>query len=162
VLVHAAVWGIPPHPIGKPWWASLGFTGSVLAFCGSMAMVQWVRSESHRFSLLVTLLSGIVPLAFWLLVSRRLPHRGSGWRELLPGAVLVAVGVHAFYLFTTWFLGPKLASSTSTYGILGVVGTMLFWFYIFGRLVIGGATLNASLHDHRIAETGVTEVAEAG
>ncbi len=118
-----------------------------------MAMVQWARSDSHAFGLVATLASAVVPLAFWMVVSRRLPHRASGWRELLPGAVVVALGVHAMYLFTTWFLGPKLASATQTYGLLGVVATLLFWLYIFGRLVIGGATLNASMNEHRTSET---------
>jgi uncharacterized BrkB/YihY/UPF0761 family membrane protein len=149
ILVHAAVWDVPADPIRKPLWASLAFSGSVLAFWASMAMVQWVRSENHALGVLVTLASGVIPLAFWLVVSRWLPHRGSGWRELLPGAVVVAVGIHAFYLFTLWFLGPKLNSATDTYGLLGVVATMLFWLYLIGRLVIGGATMNAALHDHR-------------
>lgn len=157
ILVHAAVWDIPPTPIRKPWWASLGFTGSVLAFGASMALVQWVRSESHAFGLIVTLVAVAVPFAFWIVVSRRLPHRGSDWRDLLPGAVVVAAGIHGMYLFTTWFLGPKLASATDTYGLLGVVSTLLFWLYIFGRLVIGGATLNASVHDHRTSKTSPPE-----
>ncbi len=153
VLVHAAVWDVEPTPIRHPFSASVGFSGSVLAFVATMGMVQWVRSESHDFALLVTLASAIVPLLFWLVVSARLPHRGSGWRDLLPGALVVAVGVHGMYLFTTWFLGPKLASATATYGLLGVVATVLFWLYIVGRLVIGGATLTASLYDHRARGT---------
>lgn len=104
------------------------------------------------------MISIAVPLTFWLVVSRRLPHRGSGWRDLLPGALVVALGVHAMYLFMTWFLGPKLNNATDTYGLLGVVATMLFWLYIVGRLVISGATLNASLHDHH---AGTTDAAEA-
>lgn len=157
VLVHAAVWDVPPTRIRRRLWASVGFTGSVVTFAASMAMVQWVRSESHAYGLVATIVATAVPFAFWLMVSGRLPHRGSGWRDLLPGAVVVAIGVHAMYLFTTWFLGPKLANATNTYGLLGVVATMLFWLYIFGRLVIGGATLNASLHDHRSSNTTPNE-----
>jgi membrane protein len=160
VLVHAAVWGVPATPVHKPLWASLGFTASVLAFAASMAVVQWVRAGSHFFGVVVTLASAAIPLAFWLVVSRRLPHRGSGWRVLLPGALVVALGVHAFYLFTVWFLGPKLANATDTYGLLGVVATMLFWLYLVGRLVIGGATLNAALYDHRSEGTPNAEVNE--
>ena len=33
------------------------------------------------------------------------------------------------------------------YGVLGVVSTILFWLYIAGRLVLGAATLNASLYE---------------
>jgi uncharacterized BrkB/YihY/UPF0761 family membrane protein len=153
VLVHAAVWDVSPTPIRKPWWASLGFAASVLAFVASIAVVQWVRSESQVFGIAAMLASAGVPLAFWLVVSNRLPHRGSGWRVLLPGALVVAVGVHGFYLITAWFLAPKLASATDTYGLLGVVATWLFWLYLIGRLVIAGATLNAALLDHRFRAT---------
>lgn len=149
VLIHAAVWEMPPVAIHKPWWASLGFSGGVIVFAGSMALVQWGRTASLAFGVLATVVAAVVPLGFWIAVSLRLPHRGVGWRDLLPGAVVVAIGVHGMYLFTTWFLGPKLASATHTYGLLGVVATMLFWLYVSGRLVIGSATLNVSVHDHR-------------
>jgi uncharacterized BrkB/YihY/UPF0761 family membrane protein len=46
-----------------------------------------------------------------------------------------------------YFLGPKLANATELYGVLGVVSTILFWLYIVGRLVVGAATVNASLHE---------------
>jgi membrane protein len=147
VLVHAAVWGIPPPAVRKPLWASLAFTGSVLAFGASIALVRWVRSESQILGLITALASVVVPFGLWLVASHWLPHRGSGWRGLLPGALVVAVGVHAFYLFTIFFLGPKLASATETYGVVGVFATLLFWLYLVGRLVIGGATLNASIYD---------------
>ena len=45
---------------------------------------------------------------------------------LVPGAVLVAVGLEGLHLFTVYFLGPKLASATELYGVLGVVSTTLF------------------------------------
>jgi len=73
---------------------------------------------------------------------------------------MVAIGGHAFYLFTVWFLEPKLANATDTYGLLGVVATMLFWLYLVGRLVIGGATLNAALYDHRSEEKPRSDVTE--
>lgn len=149
VLVHAAVWDVPATPVRRRLWASLGFTGAALGFVGSMVLVQWVRANSHVFGVLVAVASAAVPLLLWLAVSSRLPHRGSGWRVLLPGALVVALGVHAFYLFTLWFLGPKLDSATSTYGLLGIVATLLFWLYLVGRLVIGGATLNAAIVDRR-------------
>lgn len=153
VLVHAAVWGVPPPPAVNPLWASLAFTGSVLATLASMGAVRWLRTQSTSVGVIATLALIVVPFALWFLISRWLPHRGSGWRELLPGACLVAVGFQTLYLFTTRFLAPKLDSATELYGVLGVVSTFLFWLYIIGRLMIGGATLNASLDEHRAART---------
>jgi len=132
----------------------VGFTCSVLAFMASMAVLNWVRSEDQVFGVVVTIAAAGIPFTAWLVLSQRLPHRGSGWRELVPGAVVVAIGVHAFYLFTVWFLGPKLGNATQTYGLLGVVATLLFWLYLVGRLVIGGATMNVALYQHRAGRDG--------
>jgi hypothetical protein len=41
------------------------------------------------------------------------------------------------HLFTVYFLGPKLNSATQLYGEVGVFTTVLFWFYLFGRLIVG-------------------------
>ena len=149
MLVHATVWGVPPPRVRKAWLASLAFTGTALAFVASMAAARWLREESPGTGLAATLAVVVVPFAIWLLVSRRLPHQDVGWMGLVPGAVLVAVGIEGLHLFTVYFLGPKLANATELYGVIGVVSTMLFWLYITGRLVIGAATINASLYEQR-------------
>ena len=125
------------------------FTGAALGFAASMAAVRGLRTETAVLGLIVTLSLIVVPQAFWLVASQRLPHRAVVWLELVPGAVLVAIGVQGLHLFTTLFLGPKLTSATELYGALGIATTILFWLYIVGRLVIAGATLNASLHEQR-------------
>ncbi len=53
------------------------------------------------------------------------------------------------HLFTTYFLGPKLTSATQLYGVIGVTTTILFWFYLAGRLIIAGATLNTAFTERR-------------
>jgi len=63
--------------------------------------------------------------------------------------LLVAAGAQALHLFTTLFLGPRLTNATELYGALGIATTILFWFYLVGRLVLAGAMLNASLDDQR-------------
>ena len=45
----------------------------------------------------------VAPLtALWLWVSWVLPHRGVGWKSLLPGALLVAVGFQVLHVLTMW------------------------------------------------------------
>lgn len=148
-LVHATVWGVPAPRIGNALVASLGFTGVALGFVASMVAVRWLRTEAVTPGLLATLALVVVPLAIWMWASFRLPPRGLSWLQLLPGALLVALGLQALHLFTTLYLGPRLTSSTELYGALGIATTILFWLYIMARLVIGAATLNASLDEHR-------------
>ena len=149
ILVHATVWGVPPPRVRKAYLASAVFTGTALTFVAAMAAVRWLREESEGVGLVATLAVIFVPFTIWLLVSRRLPHGDVGWMGLVPGAVLVAVGLEGLHVFTVYFLGPKLANATELYGVVGVVSTMLFWLYITGRLVIGAATINASLYEQR-------------
>lgn len=154
VLVHAAVWGIPPPPpLANALRASLAFSGAALGFIASMAAVRWLRTETDVLGLVATLALIVVPFALWLVASQRLPHRDVGWRELVPGALVVAAGVQAIHLFTTLFLASKLTNATELYGALGIATTILFWLYLMGRLMIAGATLSASLDErHSRAE----------
>jgi uncharacterized BrkB/YihY/UPF0761 family membrane protein len=136
--------------------ASTAFTGTVLAFVIAVALAQWLRPRAPLAGLGVSLALACMVYVLWLVVSGWLPHRDVGWLWLSPGALLVAIGVQAMHLVSTFLLGPKLANSTELYGVIGVVATILFWLYIVGRLVIGGATINASVYEHRARSTGAT------
>jgi uncharacterized BrkB/YihY/UPF0761 family membrane protein len=149
MLVHATVWGLPPPHVRNVLVASLVFTGTVLTFVASIAAVRWLRAERPEIGAVATLALLVVPFTIWLLASNRLPHQDVGWLGLVPGAALVALGFEGLHLFTVYFLGPKLEHATELYGVLGVVSTILFWLYMTGRLVIGAATINASLCEQR-------------
>jgi membrane protein len=147
MLVHATVWGVAAPKVRNVLIASVVFTGTVLLLIGAMSAARWVREESPTPGVIATFAVVLVPFAIWLVASRYLPHADVGWMGLLPGAVVVAVGLEGLHLFTVYFLGPKLANATELYGVLGVVSTILFWLYIAGRLVVGAATVNASLYE---------------
>jgi uncharacterized BrkB/YihY/UPF0761 family membrane protein len=147
MLVHATVWGVQAPRVRNALIASLVFTGTVLLLIVAMSAARWVREESPAPGVIATFAVVVVPFAVWLVASRYLPHEDVGWMGLLPGAVVVAVGLEGLHLFTVYFLGPKLANATELYGLVGVVSTILFWLYIAGRLVVGAATVNASLHE---------------
>ena len=51
---------------------------------------------------------------------------------------------------------PKLDKSSSLYGPLGGVATLLFWMYLAGRLVVTAPILNASLFEERRRKNGET------
>jgi len=151
VLAHAAIWHVDPPKISRPLRMSLIFNGLTVGFIAAMGGARSLREDGGLDGHVATLLVFVVPFAFWLGASRALPNRAASWRDLVPGAALVAVGLQAMHLFTTYFLGPKLESATQLYGVIGITTTILFWFYIAGRLIITAATLDAALAERRAA-----------
>jgi uncharacterized BrkB/YihY/UPF0761 family membrane protein len=148
-LVHALIWSEPPGKLGKPLTASLLFSGVCFGLGGAMSASWWLKQHATGGAIAATLVL-VVPLTgLWLWVSLLLPHRDAHWKTLLPGALLVAVGFQALHVATLWFALPKLESSQSTYGPLGVVATLLFWGYLIGRLIVTAPILNASLYEER-------------
>ena len=80
----------------------------------------------------------IAPLTgLWLWVSLHLPHRDAPWRALLPGALLIGIGVPLLSGLVDAFLVDELAKSTSMYGGLGATATLIFFIYLLGLLVVG-------------------------
>jgi membrane protein len=153
-LAHVAIWEVDPPKFEKPVRASLLFTGYTLGFIAAMGAARYVREEDWIAGFVATMLVLGVAFGFWLLVSRRLPNAATDWLDLVPGAVVVSVGLQAMHVFTVYFLGPKLESATQLYGVVGIVTTMLFWFYLGGRLIVSGATLNVELTAMRAARRG--------
>jgi uncharacterized BrkB/YihY/UPF0761 family membrane protein len=149
VLVHALVWDVPAPRVRHAVKASLVFSALALVILGSAGLARWLRNETDVGGLAATLGAVGVPFAVWTLASLRLPHRGAGWMDVMPGALLLATGTQAFHLFVAYFLGPKLSHSSELYGGLGLAATALFFLYLLGRLVAGAAVLNVSLYERR-------------
>lgn len=84
----------------------------------------------------------VVGTALWTWTFRALTNRNVGWRPLLPGAVMGAVGMQVLQTVGGVYV-PRVVSSTSAlYGSIGVVFAILAWLLFFGRLVVYAATLN--------------------
>jgi membrane protein len=149
MLVHAVIWGVPPVRFRNALVASLVFTAGAAGLLGAISGSRWLRADAGVLGIVATAAVIAVPFGLWLAVSVVLPHGTADWRDLVPGAVLVACGVEALHLFTALFLGPKLASATELYGGIGVATTMLLWLYLAGRLVIAAAILNVSMVERR-------------
>ena len=65
---------------------------------------------------------------------------------MLPGGVVVAIGVLVTRLITVVYFVGRLDRVDDLYGALGVASVFLAWLYIIARLWVAGASLNASGH----------------
>ncbi len=148
-LAHRVAWRTPAEKLRHPVNAGIVFT---LAMTGAIAVTgaaQWLREEVGTAGLLVTLLLVVVYAAGVLGAMLLLPHRDAPWTALIPGAVLVGLGIQGLNLFTAFYLAPKLGRSSQLYGSLGAATVILLWLYIIARLITLSAFLNATLWERR-------------
>jgi uncharacterized BrkB/YihY/UPF0761 family membrane protein len=159
VLIYALVWDEPP-PRTKSLPASLAFTGFMCAILATVGLSWWLRDNTSLAGLLPALATIPVIGGLWLGASLLLPHGIAPWRELLPGALLVAIGFVVIHELIGSFLFPKLQESTQLYGVLGAMTTILFYMYWVAALVVSSATLNHSLHQELLSRRGGAKDAE--
>ena len=145
-LIHSLVWDEPPPRI-RPLQSSLAFSGGMCVFIATVIITWWLRdwTELGQVGVMVLMLAPLTGL--WLAVSLHLPHRSARWPALLPGAVLVAIGFQVTHGLVVYLLGPKLETSMSLYGALGVLATVLFFMWVIGRIVVTAPILNSALND---------------
>jgi uncharacterized BrkB/YihY/UPF0761 family membrane protein len=124
-------------------------TLTVLVFGSATAAVAAggaaLRHRGAPLSLLALLVGVVVWAAVWWLASLLLPHGQAGAFHLLPGALLFGVGMQVLYIATVVYFSRKIASASELYGALGAGATVLLWLFLFARLLIAAAVLNAVL-----------------
>jgi uncharacterized BrkB/YihY/UPF0761 family membrane protein len=148
--VHTVAWGLPPRRMrGTAKAAGATFVGALAALV-AVGISQWVRHESPGLGL-VAALAGIAPFTLlWLVVSWVLPHDPRAPRTaFLPGALLMGTGVWLAHLFSVYFLAHRVDKASNLYGSLGVAAALLAWLYLFGRMMVAAAMLNATLWERR-------------
>lgn len=144
-VVHWLIWRVhrvmPAGLVPK-----LALTGLTLVASALGVAVNDVRTSSGiAGAVLALVLITALSFVLWWWVSWKLPHAPTPTRALVPGALLMAVGVDVLQLLTTYWIGYLVARKTSTYGAVGIALAVLLWVYILGRIVVGSAGLNAAL-----------------
>ena len=144
-IATALAWRERPGPLPRPLLASLAFSGVALTAAAFGVASAWVRQQAPAGGLLVTLATVIAGAGIALVALRLLPHGRADWTGLVPGALLLAVGVQAMHVLVVYYLAPKLERAPELYGALGGATVVLLWLYLTARLVVSAAFLNATL-----------------
>jgi uncharacterized BrkB/YihY/UPF0761 family membrane protein len=130
--------------------AGLALLGVALVVdVGAAGVVGWIRRHNEVGGMAALLVYGVLVGGAWLLVSRRLPGGDAGWRALVPGALLVGVGLLLVNVFNVYVTTRLVENQANTYGVLGVATALLFSLVLVGRIIVIGAELNASIDRHR-------------
>ncbi len=87
----------------------------------------------------------VVPTGLWLLASVKVfPHPPEAdWRALLPGALLVGIGIEALHVFTVVWIAHSFERKSETYGAIGGSLALLLWAYVLGRILAAAPVLNS-------------------
>jgi len=146
---YNAVWqvnerGLKDKAIGIAW-----LVGAAVLFVGGAALTTVLRWLPGFLAPVGLIASFVVSLGLWLWTSRILPNRKVPWRDLLPGAVLGAVGLEILKVVGAYYVPKAVASSSALYGSLGVIFALLAWLLIFGRLVVYSAVLNVVRYERK-------------
>jgi membrane protein len=80
-------------------------------------------------------------------VFRWLTVRKVSFREMLPGAVLSAVGLGILQAVASAFIAHKLKGAKVTYGSFGTVIVLLSWFYLQSQVLLFAAQVNVVKQD---------------
>jgi membrane protein len=94
-------------------------------------------------------LSLVVSTALFLLSFKVLTHRDLEWRDILPGAVLGAIGWVALQALGGWFVSSRIKGASQIYGTFAVVIGLLTWLYFIGQVVLYSAEVNVVVSEHR-------------
>lgn len=129
--------GLRDRAIGLLW--LVGAAVVMAASVGVTAGVRWLPGPAWPFALLGSLALGVV---LWLWTLRTLTNRDVGWKPLLPGAVLGAVGLVVLQVVGAHYVPRAVATTSALYGSLGTVFAVIAWLFFFGRLVVYAAVLN--------------------
>lgn len=134
--------GLRDKAVGIGW-----LLGAVLIMVGASAVttvLRWLPDVLAPIGIVAALLVNFV---LWLWTAKVLPNRDVGWRALVPGAILGAVGLEILKVVGAYYVPRAVASSSQLYGSLGVVFAVLAWLLFFGRLLLYSAVLNVVLFE---------------
>jgi uncharacterized BrkB/YihY/UPF0761 family membrane protein len=150
-ITYALAWDVERPRLRKPLHAAGVFNGLVVGAGVGAVALAWLRQAVGLGALAGVLGTLAVSTGLALLIMRLLPNRAERWLDLLPGALLLALGTQLVHVAVVFYFAPKIERSSELYGVLGVSAVLLVWLYVLARLLTGAAFLNATLWERRYA-----------
>jgi len=148
--------GLRDKAVGLAWLggAGIGFAGSFVLSAGAQ-LLPWYLAP-------VGIVAGLATgVGLWLWTSHTLPNRKVGWRPLLPGALVGAVGFEILKVAASVVVPRIVERSSDLYGPVGVVFALLAWLLLFGRLVVYSAVVEVVIWEKRHGTVELTIEAPA-
>jgi uncharacterized BrkB/YihY/UPF0761 family membrane protein len=145
-LMAAVAWQIRPGPMKRPVRAALVASLAGVGFLALPVLIGPLYAGGLLGDLAASVLMVAALTAVFTWVMTKLPHPdGTSWHRLLPGSLLIAVGVEFVRIVSAVYFAPRLERTSDLYGALGLAAVFLAWLYLLGRLIVAGFALNSEL-----------------
>lgn len=123
--------------------------GTAVLFAASFAITAAINFLPGFFAPLNILVGFAINVGIWLWMMKELPNNDVGWKPLLPGAILGAVGLEVLKLVGSIYVPYLIKSSSGLYGSIGIVFGVLAWLLLFGKLLVYSSVFNVILWEDR-------------
>ena len=136
-------WRLPMLRLRHPARAAGIVIGLVVSGLGAVMVAGWLRGVNDLVGIIATVVVTVVFAVLgwcllWLLP--RPPDVPAG--GLVPGAVVIGVGVQALHLLSVLFLGHELANASQLYGALGSAAALMVYAYLLARILIAATMVD--------------------
>jgi membrane protein len=136
------VWQVTARGMKDKLFGLLWLAGAALLFAASFAVTSVVAALPAFLAPLSFAVGIALSFALFLWTLKVLPHRDVGWKPLLPGALVGAIGLEVLKIVGGIYVPRLVASSSAVYGSIGVVFAVLAWLFFFGRLIVYSSVVN--------------------
>jgi YihY family inner membrane protein len=144
------IWNVPRRQRPNFWWRLARGLAALLLVAGELVAATVLAQEGIAGPGLlgrVDLLGGsfLLNLLLLLLMFQLLTGTRLGWRWLLPGAALGALGWSLLQTVGVQLVNHQLERANLLYGVFAVVLVLLGWLYLSTQLVLYAAEVNVVL-----------------
>lgn len=134
------------------WWmlgAGLLLVASVgITVLGAVVLPEWAGPALVPFTVALN-------TVLWLWSMSVLPNRSAPLADLMPGAIVGAVGLEVLKWVGALVVPAMVVSASELYGTFGVLFAVFAWLLIFGRLVVYSTVVNVMRWEHRHGTTSI-------
>jgi membrane protein len=145
--IHALVWVVPLTRLKRRWALPVvviaASIGSLLISSLGIQAQEWPVALALGELLAEFLLVSLG----WLAIAHLLPHdvEATALKHLLPGALLVGLGIVGMKAAMVLFLVPRSITLSARYGDIAWTIVLITWAYWLAFILVSSAELNAAL-----------------
>jgi len=148
---YEIAWGVTSKGWRGLWRPLVWLTAFVAAGAVLFVLPRSALVDPWRTVVLLVIWTPVV--FFWSWWTQHFLLRGAvGWRQLLPGAVAMTIGLVGLRVFAAFWLSRGIVYNYVRYGPLGIVFMLLTWLIALSIVMLGGPVLGAALHERRLQE----------